>query len=119
MMAKIKQFEGSDGGDPTEYLSPTPDCDAYALRMIVGPFDSPGEESFDVTVCTPAWLASEVDRHGPQLGRHFLIVATLDLSKAMTFLSERIEHRLSGVDWTDLAEKIARIGNWEFEDFSS
>jgi hypothetical protein len=117
MMAQIKHLEGIDGDDPAEYQSSNPDRDAYTLRMIVGPLDAAGEESFDVTVCTPLWLADEVDRHGPQLGRHFLIVAQLNLPKAISFLRERIEHRLSGDNWTDLASKIARIGYWEFEDY--
>jgi hypothetical protein len=28
--------------------------------MIVGPRDMPGEESFDITVCSPEWLADPV-----------------------------------------------------------
>ena len=117
MMAQIKHFEGADGDDPAEYISPTPDSDAYWIRMVVGPHGSPGEESFDLLICTPLWLADKIERHGPQIGRHHLIVATLNLPKAMDFLRERIEHRLSGDSWDELAEKIARIGYWEFEDY--
>lgn len=117
MMAQIKHFLGMDGDDPSEYVSPTPDNDAYSLRMVIGPHNSPGEESFDLTVCTPLWLAEEVHQQGPQIGRHLLVVANLDLPKAMAFLRERVEHRLSGETWHELGEKIARIGYWEFEDY--
>lgn len=116
-MAGIKRFEGMDGDDPATYVSPTPETDAYHLRMIVGPHDSPGEEFFDVLVCTPLWLASEIDKHGPQIGRHHLVVGHLDMPKAIAFLRERIEHRTSASTWHELAEKIGRIGLWEFEDY--
>jgi hypothetical protein len=33
-------------------------------RMIVGRPDSRGEESFDVTVCTPEWLAEHCRARG-------------------------------------------------------
>lgn len=36
-------------GDPAEF--------SFQVRMIVGLPDSPSEESFDIIVCTPEWLA--------------------------------------------------------------
>ena len=117
MMAQIKYFIGMDGDDPAEFVSPTPETDGYWLRMIIGPYGSPGEESFDLLICTPTWLAAEVEKNGPQIGRHHLVVANLDLPRAMSFLREQVEGRLSGETWHELAEKIARIGHWEFEDY--
>lgn len=31
---------------------------AFDVRLILGPADGPGEESFDLTVCSPEWLAA-------------------------------------------------------------
>ena len=42
--------------DPSEF--------ALLARMIVGPSGPPGEESFDVTVCSPEWLAKKCDEVG-------------------------------------------------------
>jgi hypothetical protein len=42
-------------------------------RMIVGPPDGPGEESFDVTMCTPEWLA-HVANGGFYDARHHVVV---------------------------------------------
>jgi hypothetical protein len=42
--------------DPSA-LSGDPAGFALLARMIVGPADGPGEESFDITICTPEWLA--------------------------------------------------------------
>lgn len=84
--------------------------------MLVGPLDGPGEESFDVLVCTPAWLARTVAEHGPQVGRHRLVVEKLDLPVAETFLLRQIE-RLEATSWDELAATVARLGYWEFEDY--
>lgn len=31
---------------------------SFIVRTFIGPPDSPGEESFDVVVCSPQWLAA-------------------------------------------------------------
>jgi hypothetical protein len=36
----------------------------FNARLIVGPADRPGEESFDVTVCSPEWLAERSRTEG-------------------------------------------------------
>jgi hypothetical protein len=114
--AVIKGFEGLGSEEPETYLSPDPRDDAFALRMLVGPPDGPGEESFDVVVCTPAWLTRVVSEEGPQIGRHRLIVESLDLQAAETFLRRQVE-RLEAPTWAELAAKIGRLGHWEFEDY--
>src|SRR6478735_908273 len=53
--------------DPAEF--------ALVARMIVAPSDAPGEESFDVTVCTPEWLAKACRQAGGIFdARHHLVV---------------------------------------------
>lgn len=116
MRAVIKSFEGLGREEPDGYVSADPENDAFTLRMLIGSPDTPGMESFDVTVCTPGWLGREVRDHGPQIGRHYLIVDFLDLAKAQSFLRRRVE-QLMAPTWQELAEKIARIGYWEFEDY--
>jgi hypothetical protein len=69
-----KGFEGISGEEPETYMSADPDKDAFLLRMLVGPDDGPGEESFDVLVCTPGWLVRAVSDERPQIGRRRLIV---------------------------------------------
>jgi hypothetical protein len=65
--AVIKSFEGLDRDEPGSYVSPDPLDDSFWLRMLVGPPDRPGGESFDVLVCTPAWLRRVVSKEGPQV----------------------------------------------------
>lgn len=86
------------------------------VQLMVGPADGSGEESFDVTVCTAAWLDQAIRENGPTFGRHYLFVQHID--------RESIEHAateyLSSLDepsWPDLAARIGRIAKWEFEDY--
>lgn len=74
------------------------------------------EESFDVLVCTPTWLARVVATEGPQVGRHRLIVEKLNLHEAKLFLLRQVE-RLEAPTWPELAAKLSRLGYWEFEDY--
>lgn len=117
MRARIRRFEGLGGEEPGSYISPDPENDAFALRMIAGPSDGPGEESFDVLVCTPAWLTRTVAEQGPQIGRRHLVLALLNLTEAQDFLRRRVE-QMDGPTWAVLAEKLNRLGHGEFEDYS-
>jgi hypothetical protein len=114
--AGIRRFTSLEG-DIEVYVSPDPHDDACWLRMIIGPLGERGEESFDLLVCTPAWLARILPEQGPQIGRHRLIVESLDMAKAQAFLRDRIQ-RLEAPTWPELAEKISRLGHWEFEDYT-
>ena len=84
--------------------------------MIVGSSDGPGEESFDVQVCTPRWLERWVRENGPRVGRHFLIIEHWHAPAVLSFLKKIVEN-CSGPTWDVVAEQVSRIGFWEFEDY--
>jgi hypothetical protein len=54
-------------------LSGDPAAFALNARLMIGPADGPGEESFDVTICTPEWL-SVAARGGFYDARHHVVV---------------------------------------------
>ncbi|HTL41434.1 MAG TPA: Imm8 family immunity protein, partial [Pseudolysinimonas sp.] len=75
MRAAIRNLATIDG-DPLEMASVAdPGNASQWIRILAGPADGPGEESFDVNVCTPEWLRREVEQTGPMVGRHLLIVS--------------------------------------------
>lgn len=91
---------------------------AIQVQAIVGPSDGPGDESFDLTLCTPAWLAQLAARDGIVDGRHHLVVADeLDVDRIEAFIRKRIETSC-GETWRDVAERVGRLGRWEFEDYA-
>lgn len=117
MRAHVREVYSPDI-DVERYTPLNPHDDGQWVRFIIGPDNAPGEESFDVLVCTPAWLSDVISTDGPQIGRHHLIVDPMDLNEAITFLRRRFES-LTAADWDGLAEKLSRIGHWEFEDYSA
>lgn len=59
--ARVKDLELEP--DPSA-LPGRPELFAFLARMVVGPPDSRGEELFDVTVCSPEWLAPGAGKWG-------------------------------------------------------
>lgn len=96
-------------GDPAEF--------SLRARMIVGPSDGPGEESFDITVCTPEWLAQAAGE-GFYDPRHHVIVnlGAFDKNALRQWLAKRVES-VQADTWTEIGERLARLGYWEFEDY--
>jgi immunity protein 8 of polymorphic toxin system len=116
MRPAIKSISTIDGDDPARYQPSDGGTFAVTLRLLIGPADSVGEESFDVTVCSPAWLEKECERNGFVLGRHHLVVRGYDFRFIERVLAELIG-RYSGETWPEIAEKISRLAYWEFEDY--
>ncbi|MGI5490978.1 Imm8 family immunity protein [Microtetraspora malaysiensis] len=115
MRARVADFRWVDLGVGRSIDDAAHACEL--LEVYVGPRDQPGEEQFQLTVCTPAALAEQLQRHPFLIGRHWLFVAELHPDKVIEWLSDRIA-ALEAPTWVELAEKIGRIGEWEFEDFN-
>lgn len=112
MRAVIKAFEWdvvADNDSTDEVIH---------VLLHVGPIDGPGDELFAVCVCTIDALTKLLDRDGMVIGRHYLFVPRINTGRIEAFLHDRMR-RLDGDNWRDLAEKIARIGYWEFEDYTA
>jgi hypothetical protein len=114
MRAEVTAFEWTDlerdGHNPTEVR-------ATSLVFIARPLGGQGGETFHLTVCTPDGLTDLLARDGVVIGRHFLFVPVLDTDRVEAVIRDRLR-RLDGDSWKALAEKIGRIGYWEFEDYT-
>lgn len=89
-------------------------------RVLVGPADSPGEESVDVTVCSPEWLAARC-RTGEMVdGRHHVVVNVdlFDRRRLQAWLEDRIG-TAHGRTWAEVGMKLSRIGHWEMEGYDT
>ncbi|PZG16626.1 Imm8 family immunity protein [Nonomuraea aridisoli] len=64
----------------------------------------------------PSALADQLRRHPFSIGRHWLFVPELRPAEVAKWLSDQIAV-LEAPTWTELAEKIGRVGEWEFEDY--
>jgi hypothetical protein len=115
MKAILRYFMSPDR-DLQNYRPIDPEDDGFLLQFFIGPADGPGEESFDVVVCTPRWLTRQVDRVGVLSGRHHLIMDRIDVAVFQEFIRTAVEAVDEGT-WEEVALRIGRIGRWEFEDY--
>jgi hypothetical protein len=114
--AQIKRLHSPDIPDLAAYEPADGRNFGFLLQIIAGPSGEDGEESFDVTVCTPSWLAENLGPTGILIGRHHLIVARYNYQDLKRFLVDFSEkHRANS--WAEIAEQLGRIGKWEFEDY--
>lgn len=114
MKAALKSMHSPDGDLTGEKTLNT--SGPILVQLMVGPADSPGEESFDINVCTPKWLEQNVRDNGAIFGRHYLFVDKIDRDS----VERAVVDYLSVLDepsWPELADKIGRIAKWEFEDY--
>ena len=118
MRPSIRHISTIDGGDPAGFEPDDVERFSITLRLIIGPADSDGDESFDLVVCSPLWLERECERDGFVSGRHRLIVRRYDFGFLRRTIVKLIEH-YSGDTWPEVAEKISRLACWEFEDYQA
>jgi hypothetical protein len=114
--AKIKSFQSVDIEDLHNFIPQNPENFSFLLELMIGPDNEEGEESFNVQVCTPQWLLSTMKKEDIILGNHFLIVLEYNFERIFNKIKQQIEV-CSGINWHEVAEKVARIGHWEFEDY--
>ena len=115
MKAVIKSFGCPDAED-LETWRPESNRFAIPIELLIGPDDGIGEESFDVVVCSAAWLADEARNCGIVDGRHIYIVDHWDWPGIRAYFETCVSSLPSGT-WHEVATLLARMGHWEFEDY--
>lgn len=115
MKAIIKSFYSSDL-DVESYRPRDPLDEGQWIRLLIGPEDGPGEESFDVLVCTTRWLARDIHRDHVQMLRHTLVMEVFDLELAMRRLRREVG-LATGATWQQLLLSLVQIGRWEFDNY--
>ena len=115
--AELRFLSATGNADPLEAYHPQPPF-GFCVQAIVGPLGSPGEEFFDFMVCTPDWFALEHLRVKGSVasGRHFIFVQEFNYLALEEFVRDYCAS-CEGKSWREAAEKVARLGHWEFEDY--
>jgi hypothetical protein len=115
MQAALKGLY-SDVTDLKTYCPTEENNFGVLVRVMVGPMDGQGEESFEVFVCTPRWLSEKYSDAEILLGLHKLIVFRYDYMRIQQFI-EKYLMRCTGDSWHEIALKVNLLGRWEFEDY--
>ena len=111
--AELKSLFSPDA-DPLKSFVPSGPFGILVMAMI-GPAGQDGHESFDFMVCTPEWFSSQM-REEIKIGRHYLFVRDFNYASLENFVQDYCS-RCEGESWRAVAEKIGRLGKWEFEDY--
>lgn len=112
----LKRLHSPDAYDLHTFQPTDPKAFGILVQAMFGPENSEGEESFDIVVCTPAWLERQLKANGIIDARHHLIVGEFDLPRLQRFLTE-YGNQCAAETWGEMALKLSRLGKWEFEDY--
>lgn len=115
MRAKLKRLHSPDM-DLETFWPEDPNNFGFLLQAMIGPEDQEGEESFDMQVCTPEWLKAKYSDSDILFGYYHLIVFEYDMQRIERKIARYCEHCV-GENWQEIANKLSRIGRWEFEDY--
>ncbi|MDY7806902.1 Imm8 family immunity protein [Burkholderia stagnalis] len=116
MKAKVKSVDlGTDIG-VFEYVPECQDCFCLWMTFTVGRMDSDGGDCFRLRVCTPEWLKNNIWHIS--WGRHMLVVNNGYRSHEIIEYVGELVSLLDEKDWLALAGKLARVMEWEFEDYA-
>jgi len=117
MKVEIRELFSTDTGSTAldEYSPGDPANVGILVRSVLGVSEEPGEDSFDVMVCTPNWLADHLHHHPERhiFGRHHLIVQRWDYVELRKIITGLIE-RLDGQDWHEFGTRLDGYMHWEF-----
>ena len=112
MKAEVKGVF-SDSFNPVEY-SPADRSNFFiTLRLAIGGVGHNGADDFELNVCTPSWLMAA---GGEQWGRFLLIVDCYDYQRIVDAINGYV-NGCEGLTWSDVATKLSRMFQWEFEDY--
>jgi hypothetical protein len=114
MRAELKYLFSPDA-DPLESFRPSGSFGILVMAMI-GPIGQEGHESFDFVLCTPEWFSSNMHEE-TEMGRHYLFVRDFDYARLENFVQDYCSRCGEAATWQALAEKLGRLGKWEFEDY--
>jgi hypothetical protein len=101
--------------DPSSYIPEDPEVFAFGLHFLAGADGEEGHDAFEVFVVSPKWLLFNSEKD-ILMGRHMLIMRKYDYEAMRSFIVSYVES-CTGETWKEVAEKIGRLGKWEFEDY--
>ena len=87
------------------------------VTVIDWPYNGEGEESFQVSFCTPRWWAENRAEKYVMYEPQWLIVAEYNYLKLIAWLNHFVEH-CSGETWREVASQLSAISLWEFENYT-
>lgn len=83
----------------------------FFLQVFVGVDNEPGEECFDVFICTPRWIEQHYSKQTIVLGLHSIIVQEYDYQRIIRAIEELF--CTEGVNWEEVSNDLSFYGQSE------
>ncbi|MCH5675106.1 Imm8 family immunity protein [Streptomyces gilvus] len=116
MRAKVNYFFSPDVDLDNFHPDDTKNF-SFLLQAMVGPADVPDSgESLQFIVCTPQNLEERVAADSVIFGRALVVVGSSNADE-ITGKVRKVIEQIQAPTWQELAQKLARLGIYEFEDF--
>lgn len=116
MNSEIKDFYGTNIEYPLDKFIPKiHDNFGFLLNVEVGLTGQEGADYFDIFICTPKWLISNMKKEDFVIGLHYLIVFEYNFESLKRKLNELF--CIEGNNWIEIATKLSYIGHWEFQNY--
>jgi hypothetical protein len=116
IIPELKRLHSPDVEDIKDFRSIEGEKYGLLVQAFVGTKESEGFETFDFIVCSPEYLLEVLKSKDEVFLRHYLIINGFTYKKFENRM-QRLVKSLSGKDWNEYANKLARYGKWEFEDY--
>jgi Immunity protein 8 len=87
------------------------------LGLRIGPADSVGAEFFQLLYCSPSWFREHEIKDGLRSGEHTVFSKIYDPRALVAFVERRV-HACEGANWHEIALKLSRLFQWEFDGYS-
>jgi hypothetical protein len=115
MLSEVKGIMSTEIFNLENYKPDDDENFSFLLTVTVGPKGEIGGDNFDIDVCTPKWLLNN-QYDDVILGKGKLIVFRCEMKRILAKVRALFDG-CSGKDWNEIAMKLSRIGQWEFEDY--
>jgi Immunity protein 8 len=117
--AQLKSISSTETPrDLKNYYPDLPENFGLSVKIVVGVGDGDAGDIFDLLICTPEWLKGEIAVDGYAWGRGLLLVSEYNFQLIEKVISGYVS-RIYGEDWAEIAQKLSRVAQWEFEDYQS
>ena len=116
MKAELKEILTVEHNNIDRAIGPTSEMPLF-LRMMIGPKNAEGASSFDIQIVSTNWIKKELDRYPLLMGRHYIIMDNWNYDVLFDYINKYLE-KCTGKDWSEVAEKVSRLGLSEFEDYT-
>ena len=115
MISEVKNIMSTEVFDLENYRPDDYESFSFLVTIRVGPKGENSSDIFYLDICTPKWLLNNLNSDF-FLGKGTLIVFRCDMKMILAKIRGLFEG-CNGKDWNEIAIKLSRIGNWEFEDY--